>query len=120
MSLLKDIKKKAKKLTKELVVLHLAHKNQKKPWTAKAVIFLTIGYALSPIDLIPDFIPILGLLDDLILVPLGIYWAIKLIPKDVLEESRNQAITYYLGQEEKYNSWNFNCTHLDFVMLPNF
>ncbi len=78
----------------ELVVLHIAYKNPKTPWTAKALIFLIIGYALSPIDLIPDFIPVIGLLDDLILLPLGIYWAIKLIPKDVMDESRVQAQTY--------------------------
>lgn len=94
MAIIKNIKLKAKKLMQELVVLHLAYKNPKTPWTAKALIFLIIGYALSPIDLIPDFIPVIGLLDDLILLPLGIYWAIKLIPKDVMDESRVQAKTY--------------------------
>jgi len=92
--MLKSIKIKAKKLMQELVVLHLAYKNPKTPWAAKALIFLIIGYALSPIDLIPDFIPVIGLLDDLILLPLGIYWAIKLIPKDVMDASRVQAQTY--------------------------
>jgi uncharacterized membrane protein YkvA (DUF1232 family) len=94
MSLIKNLKIRAKKLMQELVVLHIAYKNPKTPWTAKALIFLIIGYALSPIDLIPDFIPVIGLLDDLILLPLGIYWAIKLIPKDVMDESRVQAQTY--------------------------
>lgn len=79
---------------RELIVLHLAYKNPKTPWTAKALIVLIIGYALSPIDLIPDFIPVIGLLDDLILLPLGIYWAIKLIPKDILEECRLKAKTH--------------------------
>ena len=78
----------------DLVVLHLAYQNSKTPWTAKAIIVIILGYALSPIDLIPDFIPILGLLDDLILLPLGIYLAIKLIPKEVLETSRILAKTY--------------------------
>lgn len=93
-SMLNNIKIKAKKLKQELVVLHLAYKNPKTPWTAKALIMLVIGYALSPIDLIPDFIPVIGLLDDLILLPLGIYLAIRLIPKDVIDASRIAAKTY--------------------------
>jgi len=88
------IKEKAKKLKQELVVLHLAYGNPMTPWTARVLIVMVIGYALSPIDLIPDFIPIIGLLDDLILLPLGIYWAIKLIPIEVMTASREQAKTY--------------------------
>ncbi len=91
---MKSIKAKAKKLIQELVVLHLAYQNPKTPWAAKALIITILGYALSPIDLIPDFIPVIGLLDDLILLPLGIHWAINLIPKEVLEMSRIQAKTY--------------------------
>ncbi|MDO6601503.1 YkvA family protein [Arenibacter palladensis] len=94
MLIIKKLKAKAKKLMLDLVVLHLAYQNSKTPWTAKAIIVIILGYALSPIDLIPDFIPILGLLDDLILLPLGIYLAIKLIPKEVLETSRILAKTY--------------------------
>ncbi|MEO6348498.1 MAG: YkvA family protein [Aquaticitalea sp.] len=94
MEILKNIKLKAKKLKQDLVILHLAYQHPKTPWTAKALIILVIGYALSPIDLIPDFIPVIGFLDDLILLPLGIYWAIKLIPKDVMELCRIQAETY--------------------------
>lgn len=102
MKFLKYIKTKAKVLKQELIVLHLAYKNPKTPWTAKALIILIIGYALSPIDLIPDFVPVIGLLDDLILLPLGIYFAIKLIPKDVLEECRVVAKTH---QWNKRKSW---------------
>lgn len=94
MSIVSNIKEKAKKLTNELVVLHLAYRNPQTPWTAKALIIIILGYALSPIDLIPDFIPVIGLLDDLILLPLGIYWAIKLIPQEVLDASRTKAKTY--------------------------
>ncbi|WP_111309784.1 YkvA family protein [Confluentibacter sediminis] len=94
MKILKNIKEKAKKLKRELVLLHLAYGHSQTPWTAKAIIVLVIGYALSPIDLIPDFIPVLGLLDDIILLPLGIYWAIKLIPNEVIEECRERARTY--------------------------
>ena len=61
------------------------------PWYARAVVLGSVAYALSPIDLIPDFIPVLGLLDDLILLPLGIYLALKLIPEGVMLESRQRA-----------------------------
>ena len=94
MNLIKNLKATAIGLKQELVVLHLAYQHPKTPWTAKALIILVIGYALSPIDLIPDFIPVIGLLDDLILLPIGIYWAIQLIPKDVMELCRIQAETY--------------------------
>lgn len=100
MAILNNIKNKAKELMQELVVLHLANKNPRTPWTAKALIVLIIGYALSPIDFIPDFIPIIGLLDDLILLPFGIYLAIKLIPKEVLEASRIQAKTYQWNKKK--------------------
>lgn len=94
MTFLKKIKEKAKKLKRELVVLHLAYQHPETPFSAKALIILIIGYAMSPIDLIPDFIPVIGLLDDFILLLIGIYWAIKLIPKNVLKESRIKAETY--------------------------
>ncbi len=94
MEIITNLKIKAKKLKQELVVLHLAYQHPKTPWTAKALIIFVIGYALSPIDLIPDFIPVIGFLDDLILLPLGIYWAIKLIPKEVMELCRIKAKTY--------------------------
>lgn len=94
MSIFQSIKAKAKKLKQDLVVLHLAYQLSETPWTAKALIILVIGYALSPIDLIPDFIPVIGFLDDLILLPLGIYLAIKLIPKHVIEVCKVQAETY--------------------------
>ena len=97
---MKTIKNKAKKLKQELVVLHLVYGNPQTPRTAKVLIVLVIGYALSPIDLIPDFIPVLGLLDDVILLPLGIYWAIRLIPKLVLEKSRIQAKTYQWNRKK--------------------
>lgn len=100
MEILNNIKQKAKKLKEELVVLHLAYGHPQTPWTAKALIILIIGYALSPIDLMPDFIPVLGLLDDIILLPLGIYWAIKLIPNEVFEECRKKAKTYQWNKKK--------------------
>ena len=75
-------------LKTELVAIGLSLKDPRTPWYAKTVAAIVVAYALSPIDLIPDFIPVLGYLDDLILVPLGIVMAIKLIPTEVLEECR--------------------------------
>lgn len=85
------IRQKAKKIKKEIGALYLAYKRPDVPFYAKLVSILVVGYALSPIDLIPDFIPILGYLDDLILVPLGIAFAIKLIPRDIMNECRQQS-----------------------------
>lgn len=68
----------------------MAYKDKATPFYAKLVCLFVVAYALSPIDLIPDFIPVLGYLDDLILLPLGIYLAIKLIPREVLERCKNQ------------------------------
>ena len=94
MKVLNKLKQKAKSIKKQLVILHLAYNHPKTPWTAKVLTVLIIGYALSPIDLIPDFIPIIGLLDDVILLPLGIYVVIKLIPDAVIQECTIEAESY--------------------------
>jgi uncharacterized membrane protein YkvA (DUF1232 family) len=83
-------KTKAKRLKKEIHALYLASKDPRTPWYAKVLAALIIGYALSPIDLIPDFIPVLGYLDDLIIVPAGIVLLLKMIPKEVMEEARQK------------------------------
>ena len=88
---LQQLKVKAKNLKKELKVVYLACKRPDVPWYAKLVAILVVGYALSPIDLIPDFVPVLGYLDDIILIPLGISLVIKLVPKNILEECRENA-----------------------------
>jgi len=90
MSLLSNLKSRAKKLKSEAQVLLLAYKDKRTPRSAKILIGITVGYLLSPIDLIPDFIPILGLLDDLIIVPALIALSIKLIPSVVIEDARKQ------------------------------
>jgi len=87
---IKSWKEKAKQLKTDIHVLYLAYKDPRVPWYAKALIAATVGYALSPIDLIPDFIPVLGYLDDLIIVPAGIALSLKMIPKEVLEEYRQK------------------------------
>jgi uncharacterized membrane protein YkvA (DUF1232 family) len=84
-------KARARRLKTELTALTLAYRDPRTPWYAKAVVACVVGYALSPLDLIPDLIPVLGVLDDLILVPLGIALAIRLIPADVLTAARIQA-----------------------------
>ena len=84
-------KTKAKQLNNEVHALYLASKDPRTPWFAKVFAALIIGYALSPIDLIPDFIPVLGCLDDLIIVPVGIVLFLKMIPKEVMEECREKA-----------------------------
>lgn len=85
------IKEKAKQLKKQIVVVYLAYMHEDVKWYKKAFLLLILLYALSPIDLIPDFVPILGYLDDIILIPLGILLAMKMIPKDILEECKRQA-----------------------------
>jgi uncharacterized membrane protein YkvA (DUF1232 family) len=85
------MEKKAKQLNNEVHALYLASKDPRTPWYAKVFAALIIGYALSPIDLIPDFIPVLGYLDDLIIIPVGIVLFLKMIPKEVMEECREKA-----------------------------
>ena len=81
----------ANQLKRETYALYLAYRDPRTPWYAKAFSALVVAYAFSPIDLIPDPIPLLGYLDDLILLPLGIALAVKMIPPAVLEESRLHA-----------------------------
>src|SRR5678815_5947643 len=71
--------------------IYLAARDPRVPWYAKALALCVAGYALSPIDLIPDFIPVLGYLDDLIIVPLGIVAVVKLIPPEIMAEHRAAA-----------------------------
>ena len=81
----------AGRLKSETHALYLAYRDPRVPWYAKLFAALVVGYAFSPIDLIPDAIPVLGYLDDLILVPLGVALAVRMIPEDVLSESRQKA-----------------------------
>lgn len=83
-----NLKEKAKLIKNTIPALFLAMKNKKTPVLAKILAALTVGYTLSPIDLIPDFIPVLGFLDDLIIVPLLITVTVKLIPSEILEECK--------------------------------
>jgi len=82
------LKQRAKRLKSDAQILVIAYKDIRTPTGAKLLIALAVGYLLSPIDLIPDFIPVLGLLDDVIIAPILISASLKLIPKSVLEEAR--------------------------------
>jgi uncharacterized membrane protein YkvA (DUF1232 family) len=81
----------ARLIKRDVHALYLAGRDPRVPWYAKALAALVAGYALSPIDLIPDFIPVVGYLDDVILVPLGILAVIRLIPPEVMAEHRDLA-----------------------------
>ncbi|MBY5316356.1 DUF1232 domain-containing protein [Rhizobium leguminosarum] len=91
MQLISKAKNWAKSLKRDIVALWLAARDPRVPWHAKAVAGAVAAYALSPIDLIPDFIPTLGYLDDLLIVPLGIMLAIRLVPVEVMNELRTEA-----------------------------
>lgn len=84
-------KRRARQLKTETYAVYLAYKDPRVPWYARLLAACVVGYAFSPIDLIPDPIPVLGYLDDLILVPLGIALALKMIPPAVLAECRDKA-----------------------------
>lgn len=84
-------KERAGKLKTEIYTLYLAYKDPRTPWYAKVFAAAVVGYAFSPIDLIPDFVPVIGYLDDLVIVPLGVFVAMKMIPSQVMEESRAKA-----------------------------
>jgi uncharacterized membrane protein YkvA (DUF1232 family) len=86
-----SLKARAKRLKSEIQAVYLAARDPKTPWYAKVLAVFIVGYALSPIDLIPDFIPVIGYLDDLIIVPAGIALLLRMIPTGVLQESRIRA-----------------------------
>ncbi|WP_223592287.1 YkvA family protein [Neobacillus bataviensis] len=95
------IKTWARNLKKQIFILYYACKDKRVPWYAKLFTACVVAYAYSPIDLIPDFIPILGYLDDVILLPLGIWFALKMIPKNVLSECEAKAEERMKGTKPK-------------------
>jgi uncharacterized membrane protein YkvA (DUF1232 family) len=88
---LESWKRRARQLETETYALYLAYRDPRTPWHARLFAALVVGYAFSPIDLIPDFVPVLGYLDDLLLVPLGVLLALKMVPPAVWAESRARA-----------------------------
>jgi uncharacterized membrane protein YkvA (DUF1232 family) len=91
--MLRDLRSRARALKRETLTVYCAARDPRTPWLARGLAVLVVMYALSPVDLIPDFIPVLGLLDDVILVPLGVWLVLKWIPAHVLEASKQQAAT---------------------------
>ena len=89
--MLEGLKNRGRLLKTEVYAIYLAYKDPRVPWYARIFAVCVVGYAFSPIDLIPDPIPVIGYLDDLILVPLGIFLVLKMIPKEVMAECREQA-----------------------------
>lgn len=88
---MKKIKAWAKNLKRQIFILYFAYRDERVPWYVKLLTACIVAYAFSPIDLIPDFIPILGYLDDVIILPLGIMFALKMIPKDVIADCEVKA-----------------------------
>ena len=98
MNLSDRLKAWAKRIKRDGLTLWFAGKHARTPWYAKALGLFVVAYALSPIDLIPDFIPVLGYVDDVLLLPGLIWLAIKLLPPDVLRECRGQADAWMQSQ----------------------
>lgn len=89
--MLEQLKTRARALKREAYAVYIAARDPRTPWYAKALIFFVIAHTFSPIDLIPDFIPVLGYLDDLIITPGGLWLAVRLIPAEVMQEARATA-----------------------------
>jgi uncharacterized membrane protein YkvA (DUF1232 family) len=92
-------KRRVRRLKAETYTLYLAYRHPRTPWYAKVFAALIVGYVFSPIDPIPDFIPIVGLLDELVVVPIAVIIARKMIPKDVFEECREKACEVAEGEK---------------------
>jgi uncharacterized membrane protein YkvA (DUF1232 family) len=88
---LDQLKARARALKQEAWAIYIAARDPRTPWYARALVFFVVAHTFSPIDLIPDFIPVLGYLDDLIITPGGIWLAVRLIPPEVLTEARAAA-----------------------------
>lgn len=89
--LLQGLALRAKSLKAETLALYLAARHPQTPWAARLLVAFAVGYALSPIDLIPDFIPVLGYLDELVLLPIFLWLAVRMIPEPVMAECRARA-----------------------------
>ena len=101
--MLERLRARARVLKQDVYALYLAYRDPRTPWYAKAFAGLVAAYAFSPIDLIPDFIPVLGYLDDLVLVPLGIALAIRMIPPEVMADCRDKAAE--VSREDQPANW---------------
>ena len=103
--MLETIKAWAAHFKAQLVTLWFCRSHPRTPLAAKILAALVVAYAFSPIDLIPDFIPVLGYLDDLLIVPAGIYLALRLVPEDVIAESRQKAQAWLARRQARPRSY---------------
>ncbi|MBR4981174.1 MAG: DUF1232 domain-containing protein [Lachnospiraceae bacterium] len=101
-----DLKSRAKNLKTDIPAVFLALKDKETPFIAKIFAGITVVYALSPIDLVPDFIPVLGYLDDVILLPALVALTIKFIPKDIME--RNRMLSEDMWKDGKPKKWYYS------------
>lgn len=99
------LKRWAATLKREVMALWFACRDSRTPWYARVLTMLIVAYALSPIDLIPDFIPVLGYLDELILLPIGIYLVLKLVPADAMADARARAQSWVESRQPKPRNW---------------
>ncbi|MDQ2690964.1 MAG: YkvA family protein [Chloroflexota bacterium] len=95
--MLDRLRARARALKTEVVAVSIAARDPRTPWYVRALIFFVVAHTLSPIDLIPDFIPVLGYLDDLLITPAGIWLAVRLIPPEVMADARAKAAPH--GEE---------------------
>ena len=104
MALIEKLNNWAQLLKQDILMLWFTTKNPNTPWAPKAICIFVVAYALSPIDLVPDFIPILGFVDDLLLLPILIWLAVRLIPNFILQESRIRADQWLIQNQSKPKS----------------
>ncbi len=90
--MLENWRSKVKALKREVVAIAYAARDPRTPWAARLLVLAIVGYAVSPIDLIPDFIPVLGYLDELLLLPAALYIAVRMIPASAMADARNRAV----------------------------
>lgn len=102
----------AKRIKHDVITLFIASRDPRTPRLAKTIALIVVAYALSPIDLIPDFIPIIGLLDDVVLIPLGIILAVRLIPPPLWQEFRASAQTQDQMVPMRWGAWIVICVWL--------
>lgn len=118
-------KQRARELRTETYALYLASRHPRTPWYAKALALLVVAYTFSPIDLIPDPVPVLGYLDDLVLIPLGVLLVLKMVPRDVIVACREQAREAFSGPRPRFWAgavivvflWLFTATLVAFVFM---
>lgn len=99
---IKELKEKTKNIETDIYALYKAYRDPRVPWYVKLIILFLLGYFISPIDLIPDFIPVIGYIDDILIISITIYIILRLIPSDVFQDCRNKAICEPISVKSKW------------------